>query len=158
MSHPYRLDAAASVLLGLAAELGRDVLGPHAADTDAQARFPRESVDALAVQGFLGLTVASELGGSAQGPGVFAAVVEELAMHCGSTAMIYVMHVAATQAIASSTTLGSRDAVLHEIATGGTPDDARLLGARLALAVLGAGVGASPSATADGSRARRNRG
>ena len=119
MPHPYRLDSSAGVLLGLAAELGRDVLAPHAAETDAQARFPRENVDALAAQGFLGLTVASELGGSAQGPGVFAAVVEELAMHCGSTAMIYVMHVAATQAISSSTTLGSRDTVLREIAAGG---------------------------------------
>jgi len=119
MSHPYRLDAASTVLVNLATELGRDVLALHAADNDARARFPRESVAALAAQGFFGLTVPAEQGGSAQGPGTFAAVAEELAMHCGSTAMIYVMHVAATQAISSSTTLGSRDTVLREIAAGG---------------------------------------
>jgi alkylation response protein AidB-like acyl-CoA dehydrogenase len=48
----------------------------------------------------------------------FAAVAEELATACGSTAMIYVMHVAAAQAIASGTPLGSRDELLRQIAAG----------------------------------------
>jgi alkylation response protein AidB-like acyl-CoA dehydrogenase len=94
------------------------VLAPHAAENDTQARFPRESVDALAAQGFLGLTVPAEHGGSGEGPAAFAAVAEELAMHCGSTAMIYVMHIVATQAIVSSTHLAARAAVLREITSG----------------------------------------
>jgi alkylation response protein AidB-like acyl-CoA dehydrogenase len=48
----------------------------------------------------------------------FAAVVEELATACPSTAMIYVMHVTAAQAIASSASLDGRDAILREIAAG----------------------------------------
>ena len=48
----------------------------------------------------------------------FAGVVEELAGKCASTAMIYVMHVAASQAIATSSTLGDRDSILRDIAAG----------------------------------------
>jgi len=118
MPHPYRLDPEAHTLLKLAGELGRDVLARHATDNDSQARFPKESVDALAAQGFLGLTVPAALAGSGQGPAAFAAVAEELAMHCASTAMIYVMHVSATQAIASSNNLAARDATLRDIAAG----------------------------------------
>jgi alkylation response protein AidB-like acyl-CoA dehydrogenase len=62
--------------------------------------------------------VDSALGGLGQGPRAFAGVAEELATACGSTAMIFVMHVSAQQAIASSKTLGSREAVLKDIAQG----------------------------------------
>ena len=48
----------------------------------------------------------------------FAGVVEELAGACASTAMIYVMHVSAAQAIAASSILGARDSILKEIAAG----------------------------------------
>ena len=48
----------------------------------------------------------------------FAAVTEELATACGSTAMIYNMHVAAAQAIATSPSLKDRDSLLKEIAAG----------------------------------------
>lgn len=49
---------------------------------------------------------------------MFASVVEELAMACPSTAMIYVMHVVAAQAIATSVVLESRDEVMRDIARG----------------------------------------
>src|SRR5439155_9630199 len=48
----------------------------------------------------------------------FAAVAEELALACGSTAMVYVMHVSATQAIAAATALAGRDALIGEIGAG----------------------------------------
>lgn len=85
---------------------------------DARGRFPEESVAALRAEGLLGLCVAKEQGGLGQGPGVFAAVVEELATACASTAMVYVMHVTAAQPIAVSTTLEDRDALLRSIAAG----------------------------------------
>jgi alkylation response protein AidB-like acyl-CoA dehydrogenase len=47
-----------------------------------------------------------------------AAVTEALAQECGSTAMVFVMHVSAVQAIAASTTLGARADVLAAIAQG----------------------------------------
>src|SRR5262249_59921836 len=52
------------------------------------------------------------------GPGTFAAVVEELAQVCASTAMVYVMHVSAAQAIAVSATLAGRDDLLRAVAAG----------------------------------------
>ena len=48
----------------------------------------------------------------------FAGAVEELAAACGSSAMVYVMHVSAAQAIATSDTFVDRDAMLTEIAAG----------------------------------------
>src|SRR6185295_3269033 len=88
-----------------AAALARDVLARHAASVDVEGRFPSESVAELASAGLLGLCAPGQLGGAGEGPRVFAAVVEELAAGCASTAMIYVMHVSAAQAIAASATL-----------------------------------------------------
>jgi alkylation response protein AidB-like acyl-CoA dehydrogenase len=118
MTHPYRLDAPAEAARTAAAALAQDVLARHASATDSAARFPEESLDALAKAGFYGLCVPPALGGKGAGMRTFAAVVEELATACGSTAMIYVMHVTATQAIASGTALAGRDDLLRAIARG----------------------------------------
>jgi alkylation response protein AidB-like acyl-CoA dehydrogenase len=117
MTKLYGWDADAS---GLASAVGAacSAAAEHAADVDAAARFPRESVAALAGGGLLGLCVARDRGGRGFGPRAFATVAERLAEACGSTAMVYVMHVTAAQAIASSTTLAGRDALLGEIAAG----------------------------------------
>ena len=158
MTHPYRLDASGTrALAARASSLAREVLGRHAADVDA-ARFPRESLDALAAEGFFGLCVPASAGGAGQGPRAFAAVVEELAQGCASTAMVYVMHVSAQQAIASSEVLAAPRRGPAGDRGRKAPDDARLLGEGLALAVLGAGLAASRSGTASSSRARRSRG
>lgn len=101
-----------------AAALAADVVARHAADVDTQARFPAESMAALAQEGFYGLCIDASFGGQSQGPATFAAVVEELARHCGSTAMVYVMHVAATKVIETSATLATRAEVLRAIGTG----------------------------------------
>jgi alkylation response protein AidB-like acyl-CoA dehydrogenase len=90
----------------------------HAVGVDAEGRFPAESQAALAKEGLLGLAVPSARGGLGQGPRAFVAVAEELAMACGSTAMVFVMHVTAAKAIEESTTLADRDALLGEIAAG----------------------------------------
>src|SRR5690349_15225987 len=116
--HPYRPTDAAAPLLALSAELERDVLARHAAAVDSGARFPEESVAALGARGLFGLCVPRAHGGRDEGMRTFAAVVEELATGCASTSMIYVMHVAAAQAIASGATLRDRDALLDSIASG----------------------------------------
>jgi alkylation response protein AidB-like acyl-CoA dehydrogenase len=118
MPHAYGLAAEDSALVERAARVARDVAAKHAADVDAKARFPRESVDALAKEGLLGLCVPKAQGGLGAGPAAFCGAVEELALACGSTAMVYVMHVTAAQMIAASGTLTDRDAVLREIAAG----------------------------------------
>lgn len=118
MAHIYGLKDADLELPGRAAALAREIAGPAAADVDGQARWPKEAVAALGAQGFLGLTLPREAGGLGQGPAAFAAVVEELAQACASTAMVYVMHVSAAQAVAAAPALGRRDALLREIAAG----------------------------------------
>src|SRR4051794_2278478 len=100
LPHPYGLDGPSLAIVARVQSLAEDVLAPHAADVDRRGRFPRESVEALGRAGLLGLCVAGTSGGLGQGPRVFAAVAEELAGACASTAMVFVMHVSAQQAIA----------------------------------------------------------
>src|SRR6185436_17415117 len=76
MPHPYRPDPA---YLSLAAELAKSVLAPRAAEVDLHARFPRESIDALAPAGLFGLCLPESVGGKGQGMRAVAAVAEELA-------------------------------------------------------------------------------
>lgn len=118
MAHPYRLSDADSALLATAASIATDVAAPRAADVDRAARFPAENLAALAQAGLYGLCVPASHGGKGAGMRAFAAVTEELATACGSTAMIYNMHVVAAQAIASSASLSDRDALLKDIAAG----------------------------------------
>jgi alkylation response protein AidB-like acyl-CoA dehydrogenase len=116
--HPYALDDKSLALIATTATLADEVVARHAADVDRNARFPVESVAALGSAGLLGLSVSSERGGLGHGPRGFCVVAEELGRACASTAMIFVMHTSATQAIAASQSLGDRDAILKEIAKG----------------------------------------
>ena len=117
MPHVYGLDEHALTFAESAQQLADDVLARHAVKVDREGRFPTEGLRALAAERLLGLTVAEALGGRGAGLRAFVAVAEELARGCASTAMIYVMHTSATQAIAAST-LADRDAVLSQIARG----------------------------------------
>jgi len=69
-----------------------DVVGPVAAEVDRTGAYPRAALDALGRAGLLGLVTAPELGGGGEGPRAAAAVVQALAEHCGSTAMVVMMH------------------------------------------------------------------
>ena len=118
MPHVYGLDGQAQALTTAAQKIAQEVAARFAGDVDAKGRFPDESMKALADQGFNGLCVPTALGGKGEGPRAFVGVAEELAMACGSTAMVYVMHVTAAQAIAASTTLAGKDDLLRKIAAG----------------------------------------
>src|SRR5262249_34491559 len=118
MTDIYGLDETAGTWRQKAAALAADVVARHATDVDTNARFPTESMAALAQEGFYGLCTDVSFGGQGQGPATFAAVVEELARHCGSTAMVYVMHIAAAKVIETSATLPTKAAVLRAIAAG----------------------------------------
>ena len=118
MSHVYGIPASAASFVAAATDLARTVAGPRAADNDRGARFPTESIAALGKEALLGLCVARESGGAGEGMRAFCAVTEELAQGCASTAMIYVMHVSAQQAIASSPVLAERATILKDIAAG----------------------------------------
>jgi alkylation response protein AidB-like acyl-CoA dehydrogenase len=102
----------------LAETVARQVLSRHAEDVDQRGRWPEESIGALADAGLLGLTVPPSYGGAGEGPSAFAAVLRTLAEHCASSAMIYLMHVCATQVIAAGNSFSRRESVLRDIAAG----------------------------------------
>ncbi|EHR50771.1 acyl-CoA dehydrogenase [Saccharomonospora marina XMU15] len=102
-----------SPLLAPVLELARE----HAAEVDGEARFPTEPVAALRESGLLGLTVPAEYGGLGCGPHEFADVVSALAAECGSTAMIYLMHVSATMPLARAAP-AAMPGLLSEVAAG----------------------------------------
>src|SRR2546427_1179293 len=78
----------------------------HAAEVDAEARFPAEAVTELRRSGLLGLTVPVEHGGLGAGPLEFADAVSRLAQACGSTAMVYLMHVSAVMPVVAAPPTG----------------------------------------------------
>lgn len=118
MTHPYTEDAADAAWVEKAAALAAGELAKHAAAVDAEGRYPAEAMAAIAGAGLLGLCIPAEYGGAGRGPATFAAVVEELAKGCASSAMIYVMHVTAAQVFVQSTTLADRDEALRAMARG----------------------------------------
>ncbi|MFE9190270.1 acyl-CoA dehydrogenase family protein [Micromonospora sp. NPDC007208] len=91
-----------------------EVIHPQAPIVDRDGAFPRPGVDALAAAGLLGLASSTEVGGGGHGMRTVAEVIERLAAECGSTAMVVLMHYAATAVIEAH---GPRD-VRAAIATG----------------------------------------
>ena len=100
-----------------AKQVAEDVVSRHAATCDRDGAFPVASVEALGVAGLLGLCVPKANGGMGAGFEEFAAVVEAIGSACGSTGMIYVMHVAAAKSIEASE-LKAKEELLANIAAG----------------------------------------
>jgi isovaleryl-CoA dehydrogenase len=73
-----------------------DVVAPQAATVDQNGEFPAAGIDALAAAGILALTTPVEFGGGGLGFSAAADVVRQLSAACGSTAMVVMMHYAAT--------------------------------------------------------------
>jgi isovaleryl-CoA dehydrogenase len=73
-----------------------DVVAPAAGEIDRTGAYPRAALDALSRAGLLGLISAPEVGGSGEGHRAATAVVQSLAEHCGSTAMVVMMHYCGT--------------------------------------------------------------
>lgn len=101
-----------------ASALASNVIGPLAAETDAQARWPAEGMRALATEGLMGLTVPSHLGGLGHGLLGLAAVTEAIARACPSTAMCFGMHCVGTAVIAAKATPLHEERYLRPIARG----------------------------------------
>ena len=140
MTHPYRLSESASQHLATAAAIARDVLAAHAADVDTNARFPgrastRSRAPACSVSRCPARTAdeARTCVPSPRSP-------RSSPPRAASTAMIYVMHVAASQAIASGQNLARSRRPDAPAGHRRAPDDARVLGTRVAVPVLGSGV------------------
>ncbi|QKG19749.1 acyl-CoA dehydrogenase family protein [Actinomadura verrucosospora] len=86
-------------------------VAPRAGEVDRGGAFPRANIDALAGAGLLGLVSAEDAGGRGEGLAAAAHVVERLAGACGSTAMVLLMHYAATALIEAHGPKDVREAV-----------------------------------------------
>jgi len=67
-------------------------LRPHAGTWDAERRFPREAVEQAATQGFLGVTVPEEFGGSNRCNVASCVMLEEINRGCASTGVTVSVH------------------------------------------------------------------
>lgn len=76
-----------------------EVIRPNAARYDESGEFPRENLDALARNGWNSVLFPESLGGKGLDHVAFAIAAGEIAAADASTALIYVMHVSATQTI-----------------------------------------------------------
>ena len=117
-----------------------DAVAPNADAIDRSGDYPRANLRALGEAGILGLVSAGDVGGGGEGLAAAAGVVERLAQHCGSTAMIVMMHYAATAVIEAHGPEAARAA----IAVGQPPDDARVLRGREPQPLLGAAEHRAP--------------
>jgi alkylation response protein AidB-like acyl-CoA dehydrogenase len=101
-----------------AKDIADRILAPAARQNDKEARFSSEAIAALGPAKLLGVTLPTEVGGSALGPRTLAAVIATLAEADASTAMVYLMHVCATATIASARPGASVASTLKDIAAG----------------------------------------
>jgi alkylation response protein AidB-like acyl-CoA dehydrogenase len=74
-------------------------IAPAAAEIDRIGAYPRAALDALAAAGLLGLLSAPDVGGAGGSLADAAEVVQKIAAACGSTAMVVLMHYAATSVL-----------------------------------------------------------
>jgi alkylation response protein AidB-like acyl-CoA dehydrogenase len=88
----YRLSAAQQTIVDNAAAVAEQTIAPNAARVDRDRAFPKESIAALGKAGLLGLTIPSVAGGMGEGLRTAAAVLDQVAQRCASTAMVYLMH------------------------------------------------------------------
>lgn len=82
-------------LVDRVAELGPRIAA-RANKVDVAAQFPYENWEDMAAAGLLGIAIPTEAGGLGGDFVGYALTAEELARHCGSTALTFNMHVATT--------------------------------------------------------------
>ena len=97
-----------------------ETIRTHAAEVDRDARFPHESIAALREAGLLGLGLPERLGGPGGSAAEIARAITDVAATCGSTAMVYTMHVVAARTLLATTAEdeGPKADALRAIAAG----------------------------------------
>ena len=73
-------------------EFAEKEVKPHAIETDEKHEFPRENVEKMQKNGFMGIPIPKEYGGQGCDPLTYAMCVEELAKVCATTAVIVSAH------------------------------------------------------------------
>lgn len=75
-----------------ARQFSQTVIKPHARDIDKKGYFPWEVITQAGKQGFMGMTIPTDYGGSGMDPISYVLVLEEIARVCGSTALTVEAH------------------------------------------------------------------
>lgn len=96
-------------------QIGTDVAAPAAPDVDEQARFPKESVEAMREARLLAALVPRELGGLGASVSEVAGAVRALAVHCASSALVLAMHSIEVASLARNGTTGPLQDLLGEV-------------------------------------------
>ena len=79
-------------LQDMARRFAADHIAPHARKWDREADIPRDLVAKLAELGFLGIFIPAEYGGVGLGDLGASVIMEEIARHCGATALMLDAH------------------------------------------------------------------
>ena len=102
----------------LSLEFGRKYVAPYTDAIDKEARFPKEAYAELKKQGFTGLLVPKEFGGSGGNCQNHALVCYNIARFDASSALCYMMHNVATAVLCAFGTLKQKEEFLPQIAKG----------------------------------------
>ena len=79
-------------LQDVARRFAAEHIAPNARQWDREAEIPREVVARLAEVGFLGVFIPTEFGGAGLGDLAASVIMEEIARHCGATALMLDAH------------------------------------------------------------------
>jgi alkylation response protein AidB-like acyl-CoA dehydrogenase len=112
----YRLNQQQQRIVADAAAVADAKIKPLAAQVDADAAFPQQSITALGEGGFLGLMIPAAYGGLGHGLRTMAATIDTVAQRCSSTAMVYLMHLCGVACYA--TVPDKTEKILREAAAG----------------------------------------
>ncbi len=88
----YQLSDDHMALRDVARRFAAEKIAPHARDWDRDADIPRSVVKELAEIGFLGIFTPEQYGGSGLGDLAATVIMEEIARHCGATALLLDAH------------------------------------------------------------------
>lgn len=87
-----RLTEEQRILRDTAREVAQNLLAPHAAEWDREARFPQEALAELGRLGFMGMLVPPDYGGAGADYVGYALALEEIAAGDGSVSTILTVH------------------------------------------------------------------
>ncbi len=96
-----------------AREVAKSIVALRAAEIDAKGDFPWDIVEVFAQKGFLSIIIPKEYGGMEGDITSFCMIVEEIAKHCASSALLVIVQAVGTMPIA----LGGTDELKENILT-----------------------------------------
>lgn len=88
----FQLDQAHEMARSLFRDFAETEVKPFAIEVDEEERFPRETVDKMAKNGFMGIPIPKEYGGQGCDVLTYVMAVEELAKVCGTTSVVLSAH------------------------------------------------------------------